>query len=294
MALQSRPRLRYPERFLAVFAVASFVAVAAGCLVVAISDSSAGAWSLNLAAWGVGAVMALAVSRFASPPFVRVVTFAAPVGLLASLANPGQAGVHRWIDIGPVHANVAALLLPAFVVALAALVRDGSWAWLACAACAVLLILQPDASQATAFAAAVLIVVVRLPVARAIRIGAVVLVSSGAVMAWLRPDPLAPVAEVEGVVGLAYALSPPIAVTAVVALGGAALAPMMVATGPERSAARTAALALSAYFVFSALTPLFGAFPVPLVGIGVSPVIGFWMGAGLLAAIASREDATPD
>ena len=55
-----------------------------------------------------------------------------------------------------------------------------------------------------------------------------------------------------------------------------------------------AALALSAYFVFSALTPLFGAFPVPLVGIGVSPVIGFWMGAGLLAAIASREDATPD
>ena len=292
--MQNRPRPRYPERFLAVFAVASFVAVAAGCLVVAINDASAGAWLLNLAAWGAGAVMALAVSRFASPLFARVVTFAAPIGLLASLANPGQAGVHRWIDIGSVHANVAALLLPAFVVALAALVRDGSWAWLACAACAVLLILQPDASQATAFAAAVLIVVVRLPVARAIRIGAVVLVSSGAVMAWLRPDPLAPVAEVEGVIGLAYALSPPIAVTAVVALGGAALAPMMVATGPERSAARTAALALSAYFVFSALTPLFGAFPVPLVGIGVSPVIGFWMGAGLLAAIASREDATPD
>ena len=292
--MQDRPRLRCPERFLAVFAVASLVAVATGCLVVAVDDASAGAWPLDLAAWGAGAVVALAVSRFASPAFARVVTLAAPIGLLASLAYPGQAGVHRWIDIGPVHANVAALLLPAFVVALAALVRDGSWAWLDCAACAVLLILQPDGSQATAFAAAVLIVVVRLPVARAIRIGAVVLVSSGAVMAWLRPDPLAPVAEVEGVVGLAYALSPPIAVTAVVALGGAALAPMMVATGPERSAARTAALALSAYFVFSALTPLFGAFPVPLVGIGVSPVIGFWMGAGLLAAIASREDATPD
>lgn len=292
--MQNRPRPRYPERFLAVFAVASFVAVAAGCLVVAINDASAGAWLLNLAAWGAGAVMALAVSRFASPLFARVVTFAAPIGLLASLANPGQAGVHRWIDIGPVHANVAALLLPAFVVALAALVRDGSWVWLAYLACAVLLFLQPDASQATACAAAALVVVVRLPAARAIRVGIAGLVSFGAVMAWLRPDPLAPVAEVEGIVGLAYALSPPIAVAAVVALGGAALAPMMTATRPERPAARTAALALGAYSVFSALAPLFGAFPVPLVGVGVSPVVGFWMGAGLLAATASRGNAAPD
>ena len=292
--MRNRPPPRLPERFLAIFAVASFVAVAAGCLAVAINDASSGAWLLNLAAWGVGAVVALAVSRLASPLFARVVTFAAPAGLLASLANPSQAGVHRWIDIGPVHANVAALLLPAFVVALAALVHDGSWVWLASAACAASLILQPDASQATAFAAAVLVVMVRLPVARAIRVGAAVLVSSGAVVAWLRPDPLAPVAEAEGIVGLAYALSPPIAVAAVVALGGAALAPVMAATRPERPAARTAALALSAYLAFSALAPLFGAFPVPLVGIGVSPVIGSWMGAGVLAATVSWGNAAPD
>ena len=293
--MQNRLRLRYPESFLAVFAVVSFAAVATGYLVVAVNDASAGAQGLlNLAAWGVGAVMALAVWRFASPLFLRVIAFATPTGLLASLTYPGQAGVQRWIDVGPVHANVAAVLLPAFVVALAALVRDGPWIWFACATCAVLLVFQPDASQATAFAAAVLIVVVRLPVARVIRVSVVVLVSSGAVMAWLRPDPLAPVAEVEGIVGLAYALSPPIAVVAVVALGGAALAPIMTATRLGRSAARTAALALSAYFVFSALTPLFGAFPVPLVGIGVSPVIGFWVGAGLLMAIASWEDVAPD
>src|ERR671915_2238208 len=79
-----------PERFLAVFAVASLVAVATGCLVVAVDDASAGAWPLDLAAWGAGAVVALAVSRFASPAFARVVTLAAPIGLLASLAYPGQ------------------------------------------------------------------------------------------------------------------------------------------------------------------------------------------------------------
>ena len=292
--MQDRLRDRRYNRFLAVFTVLSFIAVATGCLVAVLNGVPARAWLLNLVSWGVGAVVALAVFRFASPMFARVMIFAAPVGLLASLANPGQIGVHRWLDLGPVQANAAALLLPVFVVAMASFIHDARWIWFAYAVCAVVLILQPDASQATALAAAGLVIVARLPVARVVHISAVVLVSSGAVVAWLRPDPLTPVAEVEGIIGLAYGLSPLIAIVAVVSLGGATLAPMMTATRPERSAVRTAALALSAYFVLSALTPLFGAFPVPLVGISTSPVVGFWLGAGLLAAIASRENAAAD
>ena len=272
----------------------SFLAVATGCLVVALDGASAGTCLPDLAAWGVGAVVALVVYRFASPVFTRVMVLATPVGLLASLANPGQMGVHRWLDLGPVHANAAALLLPALVVAMAGLVCDVQWIWLAHAVCVVVLILQPDASQATAFAAATLIVIGRLPVTHFARIGLLVLVSSGAGIAWLRPDPLTPVAEVEGIIGFAYTLSPLIAVVAVVALGGTTLAPMIIAAWSKRSAARTAALALSAYFVLSALTPMFGAFPVPLVGIGMSPIVGFWLGVGLLAAIASWENVVTD
>ncbi len=294
MRLQDRSRIRHSKLFFAVFAMLSFVAVATGCLVVALDGASAGTWLPNLAAWGVGALVALVVYRSASPVFTRGMIFAAPVGLLVSLANPGQMGVHRWLDVGPVHANAAALLLPIFVVAMAGLVRDVRWIWLAYAVCAVVLIVQPDASQATAFAAAILILVGRLPVTRVARVGLFVLVSSGAGIAWLRPDPLTPVAEVEGIVGLAYAISPLIAVVAVVALGGATLAPVMIFARPEPSSVRTAALALSAYFVLLALTPLFGAFPVPIVGIGMSPIVGFWLGAGLLAAIASRENAAAD
>lgn len=32
-----------------------------------------------------------------------------------------------------------------------------------------------------------------------------------------------------------------------------------------------------------------GAFPTPLVGIGVSPILGAWLGVGLLAGVAGRE-----
>lgn len=289
-----RPRTHHSRRFFVVFTALSFVAVATGCLVVALDGASAGVWLRNVVAWGVGAVVALAVSRFASPLFARVMIFVAPVGLLASLVNPGQMGVHRWLDLGLVHANAAALLLPAFVVGMAGLARDARWIWLAYAVCAVVLILQPDASQATAFAAAILVIVARLPVARVARISIMVLVAFGAMVAWLRPDPLTPVAEVEGIIGLAYTLSPVIAVVALVALGSVTLTPTTIAVRAKRPAARTAALALSAYFVLSALMPLFGAFPVPLVGIAMSPVVGFWLGAGLLVASISWENAADD
>lgn len=294
MTLKNRSWLRSSKRFFAVFTVLSFLAVALGCLIVALDGASTVVWSLNLAAWGVGAVVALAVYRFASCMFAYFMIFAAPVGLLASLANPGRMGVHRWLDLGPVNANAAALLLPAFVVAMAGLVRDTRWVWLACAVCAGLLILQPDASQATAFAAAILVIVVRLPATRVVRIGTVVLVSSGVVVAWLRPDPLTPVAEVEGIIGLAYTLSPPIAVVAVIVLGCATLAPIMIAARPGLSVVRTAALALTVYLFLSAFTTLFGAFPVPLVGIGMSPIVGSWLGVGLLVAIVSWENDTAD
>lgn len=294
MTLQSRSRPRYSKRFFVVFAALSFVAVASGCIAVALDGASAGLWLRNLAAWGVGAILALAVSLFASPMFARVMIFAAPVGLLASLASPGQMGVHRWLDVGPVQTNAAALLLPVFVVTIAYFVHEARWIWFAYALCAAALILQPDASQATALSAAGLVIVVRLPVARVLRISAVVLILFGAVVAWLRPDPLTPVAEVEGVIGLAYAVSPLIATVAVVSLGAATLVPMMIAARPESSVVRTASLALSTYFVLSALTTLFGAFPVSLVGISMSPVVGFWLGVGLLVAGASWENTVTD
>lgn len=292
--LQSRSRPRYSKHFFTVFAVLSLSAVIMGCLTVALDGASAGAWLRNLAAWGVGAVVALAVSRFASLIFARVMIFATPAGLLASLASPGQMGVHRWLDVGPVQANAAAMLLPAFVVAMAYFVYDARRVWLAYALCAAVLILQPDASQATALAAAGLIIVACLPVDRVFRISAVLLILSGVVVAWLRPDPLTPVAEVEGIIGLAYTLSPLVATVSVVALGATTLAPMMIAVRPESSAVRTAALALSTYFILSVLTTLFGAFPVPLVGISTSPIVGFWLGVGLLSASVSWKNAAGD
>ncbi len=54
---------------------------------------------------------------------------------------------------------------------------------------------------------------------------------------------------------------------------------------------RCGARALAAYALVSAVAALAGPFPVPLVGMAMSPILGLWLGAGLLAAQARRVNA---
>lgn len=273
------PSAARDDRFLAGFGLLSLLTVATGCAIAAAHGVGAGSWARNLVAWGVGAAAAWAVAR--RPVLLPAFLLAAPAALATTLLNAPQDGVHRWIDVGPLHINAAAALLPAAAVALAAL-RDRRWSWLAAAAILGLLVLQPDASQATAFGAAMIVVLASSRAPGTLRAGGIAATVLAVAAAWLRPDPLAPVPEVEEIISLAWAWAPLAAAAAVALLAATALWPLRIAVGDRP--AKVAALALAACGALSALAPAFGAFPVPLVGIGMSPVLGFWLGAGALAA----------
>lgn len=274
------PTIDAGRRFFGGFAVLSLCAVAIGCAVAAAHDVPAGSWARNLVAWIVGAAAAWGVAR--SRAVLPWFLLAAPIALAGTMLNAAVDGVHRWIDVGPLHVNAAAVLLPAATVALAALGHK-RWSWLAAGASLGLLVLQPDASQATAFGAGMLVVLASLRAPAAVRVGGAAAVVLAVVGAWLRPDPLVPVPEVEEIIGLAWTWSPLAAIAAVVLLAATALWPLRIA-GPDARRTRVAALALAACCAVVALAPAFGAFPVPLVGVGMSSILGFWLGAGALAA----------
>ncbi|HET6764336.1 MAG TPA: hypothetical protein VFH27_11710, partial [Longimicrobiaceae bacterium] len=68
-----------------------------------------------------------------------------------------------------------------------------------------------------------------------------------------------------------------------------ALSPLLVGK-VDGGQVRTAAWVLAAYLAVSAVSAAIGTFPVPLVGIGMSPVVGFWLGCGSLVAVSRRSN----
>ena len=188
---------------LVAFGVSSLIAVAVGAWVCARHGVPARLWGLNLAAWMVGAVAAVLIGGATAARRGWVVVYVTPFLLAASLAFPGRDGVHRWVSAGPLQVNIAMLILPMFVVALAATRSGQPGRWLAALACLLVLGLQPDASQATALGLALTVILGGEAVAPRWRLASLAAIWGFVAWAWVRPDPLEPVPPVEEIFRLA-------------------------------------------------------------------------------------------
>lgn len=283
-------QLNQGARLLLVFGVASLAAVGVGAVVCAVGGVPTGSWGRNLAAWLIGALAAAGMAATARSAVLTVVPWLAVAGLAATFFNPAQDGVHRWVDAGPLHVNVAMVVLPPAAVALA-MAADRLTVWGAVFAALVLLVAQPDASQATALAGVIaLVAAVRLH-NRSTKAAAVVGAGLLAMLAWIRPDPLQPVAEVEEIVGMAFGLSPVLGGLTLIALVAFVAVPAVLSRSDD--GLHLAGAALSLCLALWVATPMFGAFPIPLVGVGMSPILGVWLGVGLLAALHRRPPPSP-
>lgn len=270
-------------------ALASSAAVAAGALTLALAEVPAVTWIRNPTAWLVGALAGWTIVKLGTTKRIlwALLAFAA-AALAGTLMMAPVDGVYRWIDLGPLHINAAALLLPPSIVALARIERPS--VTLVCTFLfGVLLVLQPDASQASAFLTAVAFLILRgdQPLAsRLLGVGTCILIIAAS---WLRPDPVQPVREVEQILAVALSLSPILAAFASLALAWACVAPLMANFRSRRL--DDGAIALSIYLVIAALAPMIGAFPVPLVGLGMSFPVGYWLGTALLRGAPDAENA---
>jgi len=283
-----------PRRAMLLFLLAPVPALLVGVLVMRASGVPAGVWGQNLAAWAVGVLACLALGRAPATPgrarWADVAAVLALAALAATLLDPGVQGVHRWVKLGPVRLHAAAVLLPLLLAALATLARTRGW-WAAAAvaaAVALALVLQPDAAQATAFAAGCVVLLLPGAGGRPPRLAGLLTLPLLAALAWLRRDPVAPVPHVEGIFGLAAGLGPAWGVAAAVSL---VLLPVPFLLAGRGVGSRVG-LALGTYVAVTLLAPLAGSFPVPVMGYGVAPVLGYLLGvAGLLRAAAPPEEA---
>jgi hypothetical protein len=213
--------------------------------------------------------------------------------LALTFVDPGLDHVHRWLALGPVRLHASAIASPLVLAAALGLVAHGrgAWAGIAIALAQALHAVQPDAAQSTALALGCIVALASWPMPLRARIVAIAMTAASVIPAWHAADPLTPVPEVEGVVALAAALGRP---TQILAVGVLALVPASlawVASRVERATIdRAMCSGLVAYVVGIVVAPMFGEFPVPLIGFGASPVLGLGVCIGCMVAVGGARD----
>lgn len=229
----------------------------------------------GLAALGI----ALALARFRPDAGSRgavAVVVVALLALAAPLVIAGVDGVQRWIPLGPIQFQPAAIALPVVVWFAAGRGCDrlGAAAMIGAAG---LCALQPDLQTTVGLVAAAAALVLA---ARRDALGLAVLAAALATCSVAAFGPvLAPVAYVEEVIRRAIQSTWPLG--ALAALGLVAVPWLVWRAGSQ---ARATGFALAALWLGLCAMSLTEDFPTPVIGYGLSWVLGFGISLGLAAS----------
>ena len=264
-------------------------AVAASMAVLAFGAVGRSTWIIQVLAICLACALALVGAklsrrtngRFPAGPIIVLSLLGIAVALLGEAPGP-----ERWASLGPIQLYMAPAVLPAFLVTCSVWIARGGrsqhLALTAIAGASVLLAAQPDAAQALALLAAAAVAVARSPSRPPVSIVALAVVALATAWAFSQPDPLQPVAHVEGVFALALRHS--LFAGALVIASAAAL---VVGLHVNSSGGRTWMSVVAAYYAVLFACSVAGLTPAPLIGYGAGPLLGF----GLMVAAASGLDA---
>lgn len=141
---------------------------------------------------------------------------------------------------------------------------DSSW---------MVLFFQPDASQLTGFAVPIMIMLSRKTNSKVIRLLIISVYSLFIILSWMYLDNLPPVNYVERIVNMVADMG-----LIWLILGAASLValPVPFLLFPPQNT-ESISRYIGCYYIIIILSTLFGNFPVPLMGYGISPIIGFYI-----------------
>jgi hypothetical protein len=250
------------------------------------------AWMTNVAAAAAGLLVFAMVRKYAPRSPRPLTQFAlggsAIAAILLPFASPGLLGVHRWVALGGLRLHASAIVAPLIIACVATIARrNAAIATAVAALVTTILALQPDAAQAFSFAAASITLVTFNRARPLYQTAGAMLLAGAAVTSLTQHDPLQPVAHVEGILALVASSG---AVWAVLGTAALFLLPVPFLTTFARRGNRLA-LALGLYVGMTILSALFGPFPVPVMGYGASPILGYFLALALCDARSSRSPA---
>ena len=194
--------------------------------------------------------------------------------LCSPFLSAGIEGVHRWIQIGPISLNTAFIFLPILLIAINKLFEVGQSkvGYIVILAIAFILFLQPDASMLSAFSVALLPIFYSNHNSMFFRYGILVILLILSIISWWNIDNLQPVSYVEDIIVLAKESGWLYLHFSVISLFILLWPFAKIDRCQQRG---VISISLGLFFLVLILSTLFGNFPVPLIGYGISPIIGY-------------------
>ncbi|MBP3426932.1 MAG: hypothetical protein J6M47_01575 [Clostridia bacterium] len=259
--------MRIPQPVMA--ALLLFPAVALGVAAMIAGGVSPALWGQQIAAWAIFALLAEPMRRMAARLPDGVKAGLLLLFLAATLADASAGGAKRWIDLGVFNVNAAQLVLPALLVILC---RAGN-PFPAVLITTAVLCLQPDLSQLAAFSAAALPLLWLRQKDRFWALFSLAALAALLVVCAFSPVTLEPLSYSEGILSMLGGRSPLLC-----AAGWLALAAIP-ACGLYAFLRRGAlpSLCAAVYYAALLLFVLTGAYPVPFMGFGLSPIVGYYL-----------------
>ncbi|WP_070000977.1 cell division protein [Cellulosilyticum sp. I15G10I2] len=187
----------------------------------------------------------------------------------------GMDGVHRWLSLGPIRLYISSIFAPILIIELWALLKNNNELLVAVITIivAILLVLQPDASQLTAFAIPMMIILFSKINNKILSCFIIGILISLIITSWIFLDSLPAVIYVEEIVGLVMGMGLIWSILGIISLIILPMPFLFLSKMNERILSKC----LGLYFVILIITTSFGNFPVPLMGYGISPIIGYLM-----------------
>lgn len=253
--------------------------VTIGAVAMYLNEISIGIWSRNIVALIIlGSISYLflkekpELSKRNSFGFIVPITI---VLLVLTFLDSGLEGVHRWVSIGPITLNVAGIMLPILIIELWRILKVFNWwySMIITIAISILLVLQPDASQTTGFILPMIILLLSKANKSFIRYSFISLIAVIPIISWIFIDSLPPIDYVEEIVLMVKTIG---RVWFMIGIGSLVLLPLPFIILPSKNYCLLS-MCLGLYFIIILISTLFGNFPVPLMGYGISPLIGYFI-----------------
>lgn len=248
--------------------------IAVGAFVMYSSKIPSSIWGQNLAMFLISGILSCTIlfRKKLPKPNSYIIISVCIVLLVLTFVDSGLSGVHRWISIGPVKMNVGSIVLPILIIELGKTINFQNW-WpitFLIIGVSLILLFQPDASNTSAFAFASIFILFK-SITKTIQYLALGIPLIISILAWVYLDSLEPVSYVEEILQMAMNVSP---ITFALGVLSLLLMPLPFFIFKTKKY-KPIFVSIGIYFSLIILSTLFGNFPVPLLGYGISPIIGY-------------------